>query len=137
MNSNTNWRLINICIVLIFSLIGLLAYYFLSQVCLSVGDCQNYTRREVWRPLMVASIITVMILAPFIFLPTHYFSAYFKKVFWWLVLLGYVVVAANGRGSDLWFDRTDTVYIMGGLSIVITLVFLLLHYRGGKKEEQT
>jgi hypothetical protein len=88
-------------------------------------------------PLKQSGLYMGLILAPFIFLPTHYFSAYFKKVFWWLVLLGYVVVAANGRGSDLWFDRTDTVYIMGGLSIVITLVFLLLHYRGGKKEEQT
>jgi hypothetical protein len=135
MKIKTSWRLINICIVLFFSLNTLLAYYFLSQICLSVGDCQTYTRREVWRPLMTASIIAVLTLTPFIFLPTHYFSSYFKKIFWWLALVFYVSVIATERGSDIWLDRTDIVYIMGAIGAVITLAFILVHYWLGRSKK--
>jgi hypothetical protein len=128
---NHKYTLLIVALLLFFGV-----EYYWTTICVE-GECSYEYMSNIWLPLKQSGLYMGLILAPFIFLPTHYFSAYFKKVFWWLVLLGYVVVAANGRGSDLWFDRTDTVYIMGGLSIVITLVFLLLHYRGGKKEEQT
>lgn len=107
--------------------------YYWKNVCIEIA-CSYSSMSELLMPLKQSGLIMALILTPFIFLPTNYFKSYFKKVFWWLALLFYVVVATNESGSDLWFDRTDTVYLMGVVSAVVTLAFVLIHYRLGRKE---
>jgi hypothetical protein len=133
MIKNTNWKVAIIAIQIILFCIAGLAYYFLNEVCLAVGDCDSFTRREFWRPLFFSGISWAVILSPFLFLPTQYFTAYFKKVFWWAALLFFLNVAANDGSSSEWVDRTDMVFISGAITAVITLVFTVLHYRESKK----
>jgi hypothetical protein len=132
MTKKYNWRLIilSIQILLLGSLA--LAYYFLNQVCLSVGDCSTFSRRDFWRPLLHSSIIWLIILLPFLFLPTHYFTSYCKKIFWWVAIIFFLTVASNSSNSSEWVDRTDIVFLSGSVTAIITVLFIFLHYRKTK-----
>jgi len=133
MTKNINWRGVIIVMQIILLCVAGLAYYFLNEVCLAVGDCNSFTRREFWRPLFFSGISWAVILSPFLFLPIHYFTSYCKKIFWWAALLFLLNVASNDSSSSEWVDRTDMVFISGAITAVITLVFIVLHYQESKK----
>jgi hypothetical protein len=75
----------------------------------------------------------MVVLSPFLFLPTHYFTSYCKKIFWWAGLLFLLNVASNDSSSSEWIDRTDMVFVSGALTAVVTLIFIVTHYLKSKK----
>lgn len=129
------WRVANILLLAVSSAIIIFSYYYLSEVCLQPGDCQNLSRRGILSPLQNASLFLAAIFSVFLFFPQAYLKRYLLRYFWWLFLLGYTFVVATDPvgGSIMALDRTQTVNILGILGLILTAMFLLLSYRTQKK----
>ncbi len=89
------WRISSLLLVVVSVISAASAYFYLTTVCSDVNSCSYVMRNAFLRPTIVLFSIWAAMLTPFIFLPQHYFKAYFKNLFWWSFLLAVLVVYAR------------------------------------------
>ena len=103
-------------------------YFFLdwywSNECVLNG-CGAGFINSFLAPLMQASLFLGLLFAIFLFLPTKYFKAWLKKIVIWLLPVSTVIVYLTPASRTFWFDREQTVVIMGIVGAVVTVTFLL------------
>jgi hypothetical protein len=130
-------KITNILVFLVAVSIYLLIHIFWQNVC-SKGGCTYELMDTYLYPLYYGSLALTGFFAAFLFLPAHYFTAWFKWIFSWAFPISVLIVMSNvstGGGLFPIFAREVIIllsYFWGGVS----LLFVAWHwwsYRTHKK----
>jgi hypothetical protein len=72
----------------------------------------------------------------FLFLPIHYFNAWFKYIFLWAFPLSvYLVYITTGSSSIPAYGKDDVVRFWGLFYAVVTALFILYHFYKTRKQK--
>lgn len=118
---------LSIFLVSLFVLIATLIYWHF--IC-SSGNCSYDLRNSLLRPLTQAGVFLGAISLVFLFLPVHYFQAWFKRIFSWAFPLSVIIVFAiqDTPSFSFSFPRTLVVQMLGMFFGVVSLLFVFSHY---------
>lgn len=114
---------------LLLSLItGIATTIYYKQIC-STGVCSYNQIANLLIPLELGSYILCFFFIFFLFLPTHYFTTWFKYIFSWAFpLTVYLTYITVGSSSVPAYGKVDVVRFWGIVYAAITLLFVLYRY---------
>ncbi len=111
---------------------GVLRYW---EVECGAGNCSYELRNTLLRPFLQGGISLSIISGFLIFLPSHYFQAWFKKIFSWAFPLSVILVAATqDGGSILSFSKAAVVQILGVIFGIVSAYFVLYRFLKLRKQ---
>jgi len=131
------WKMLNTSLLFAGLILAIISTFYLTEVCLMIGDCVNYTRRGTWIPLQYSGAFLAFIAIIFLFFPAKYFKRYIIVWFWWLFILAFSIAAATEPlgSSIISFDRSQTVLALGILAIIQAFLFIYITRRKNNKLE--
>lgn len=115
-------------ILLLCLIVGFVTTIYYKQVC-STGTCSYNQIKNLLIPLELGSYILCIFFTFFLFLPTHYFTSWFKYIFSWAFpLTVYLTYITVGSSSVPAYGKVDVVRFWGIVFAGITLLFVLYRY---------
>jgi hypothetical protein len=117
-------KILIIVFAIFFGALYLWSNHQLTTVCV-MDNCSSTTMLGFWYPLQTFGVVGVIFLIPFLLIPFHYFISWLRYVAWWLIPVGAVIVYNTPPMRSFWFDRDDTVIIMGIFAGLLTTGYLI------------
>ncbi len=116
------------------SLAFLIVNWYWLNVC-TQGGCSYRLMDTFLYPLYYGTLALSGFFAVFVFLPSHYFSAWLKWIFSWAFPISVLIVMANvSRDSGLFpiFAR-EVIIILSVIFGIITTLFIVWHFYRNRK----
>lgn len=126
-------KFINWAFFILMVVVGVITNYFWKQ-CIEAG-CRPGLVGDFLRPLFYSSISLAGFFGYFIFLPTHYFTAWLKKVFSWAFPISLLILLQEiySTGGMFPIYEREVIILLSIFFGAVTLLFTLVHYLKTKK----
>lgn len=130
------WKALNLLLVVASLAASVGTFLYLTNVCNDVNSCSYELRNSILRPTMIGLLAIAVILAPFLFLPQHYFRAYIKQMFWWAFIFAFVwVYSTDPNSSHILSPSPEQVARnQGFLWGAAALLFIAFHWWRSRKK---
>ena len=124
------YKKINLLGIVFSASLTFIFIFFWDSICSSL-DCDYSLRNGLLRPLLWFFIGLGLISTLLVFFPSHYFKSWLIKIASWGLPLSLVLAASiDPRSSSLINpSRTEAVQILGVIFGIVTLLFVVWHYK--------
>jgi len=127
----TNKKSLILLIAALLAAVCSTLYY--KNMCVT-GACSYDLIMNIISPIEIAGYIISLIVLPFLFLPSKYFTTWLKYIFSWGFPLSIVLVnILHSETSWLVISKSDVVRMLGTVFGVLTLVVIVVQWYWSKK----
>lgn len=140
MLQNFKQKLISKIFPILLVAAGVVAYFGTSiywQNTCPGGGCSANFMSGVLEPVKALGLMTIVVAAPFLFLPQHYFTAWCKWLALPIIAVTTLVVTqgpvSQTQAGIFVLHRADVVEILTWFWLALTLLFVFVHYRRSQR----
>lgn len=123
----------NLILLSIFLLSAVSATSYYKIICVS-GSCSYDFVMNVVSPIEKAGFVLTLFALFLLFLPTKYFTTWFKYIFSWAFPLSVlIVVTSHNETMGFSIPKSAIVQLLGMVFGVVTIIFVAVQYISNKK----